>query len=195
VLKISLPERIRTGNGVPFATNTLGRLSALSTWWVRLGILPELIEPGEPQQNGRHKRMHKTLKSEATGPSAGNLPAQQRKFNRFRDECNHMRLHGALDQQTPATQYEPSSRAMPAKHRPLEYPDCFEVRYISANGGIRWNSDWGNVSIVCAGEYVGLKKTDDGLWNIYFGPLTLGRLQKRHMRIEDECGRLKHHKV
>lgn len=97
-----LPQRIRTDNGVPFATNTLARLSALSAWWVRLGVLPELIEPGKPQQNGRHERMHRTLKAEATRPPAGNLAAQQRKFNRFRAEYNEERPHEALDQQTPA---------------------------------------------------------------------------------------------
>ena len=79
-----LPQRIRTDNGVPFATNTLARLSQLSAWWVRLGILPELIEPGKPQQNGRHERMHRTLKAETTRPPAGTCRAQQRKFNRFR---------------------------------------------------------------------------------------------------------------
>ena len=190
-----LPQRIRTDNGVPFATNTLARLSTLSAWWVRLGILPELIEPGKPQQNGRHERMHKTLKAEATRPPAGNLPAQQRKFNRFRTEFNEERPHEALDQQTPASVYRPSSREMPTKLPPLEYPDRFEVRYVSANGGIRWNCDWVNVSIVCAGEYVGLEEIDDGLWNVYFGPLKLGRLHERHMRIEDEYGRLKRHKA
>jgi hypothetical protein len=80
---------------------------------------------------------------------------------------------------------------MPSKPPPLEYPARFEVRYVSANGGIRWNRDWVNVSIVCAGEYVGLEKIDDGIWNVYFGPLKLGRLHERHMRIEDEYGRLK----
>ncbi len=189
-----LPTRIRTDNGVPFATNTLARLSALSAWWVRLGVRPELIEPGKPQQNGRHERMHKTLKAEATRPAAGNLAAQQRKFNRFRAEYNKDRPHEALDQQTPASVYVPSSRAMPTKLPPLEYPDRFELRYVSANGGIRWNSDWVNVSIVCAGEYVGLEEIDDGLWNVYFGSLKLGRLHERHMRIEDEYGRLNRHK-
>jgi len=190
-----LPKRIRTDNGVPFATNTLARLSALSAWWVRLGVLPELIEPGKPQQNGRHERMHKTLKAEATRPPAGSLAAQQRKFNRFRTDYNEERPHEALDQQTPASVYEPSPREMPTKLPPLEYPDRFEVRYVSANGGIRWNSDWVNVSTVCAGEYVGLEEIDDGIWNVYFGPLKLGRLHERHMRIEDEYGRLKRLKV
>ena len=190
-----LPQRIRTDNGVPFATNTLARLSSLSAWWVRLGVLPELIEPGKPQQNGRHERMHRTLKAETTRPAAGSLAAQQRKFNAFREEFNNERPHEALDMQTPACLYQPSAREMPNKIPPLEYPDRFEVRYVSANGGIRWNRDWINVSIVCVGEYVGLEEIDDGIWNVYFGPLKLGRLNERHMRIEDEYGRLKRNNV
>jgi len=186
-----LPQRIRTDNGVPFATNTLARLSSLSAWWVRLGVLPELIEPGKPQQNGRHERMHRTLKAETTRPAAGSLAAQQRKFNAFREEFNNERPHEALDMQTPACLYQPSVREMPNKIPPLEYPDRFEVRYVSANGGIRWNRGWINVSIVCVGEYVGLEEIDDGIWNVYFGPLKLGRLNERHMRIEDQYGRLK----
>ena len=186
-----LPQRIRTDNGVPFATNTLARLSSLSAWWVRLGILPELIEPGKPQQNGRHERMHRTLKAETTRPAAGSLAAQQRKFNTFREEFNNERPHEALDMQTPACLYRPSPREMPEKLPPFEYPDRFELRYVSANGGIRWGRDWVNVSTVCIGEYVGLEEIDDGIWNVYFGPLKLGRLNERHMRIEDQYGRLK----
>ena len=91
-----LPTRIRTDNGVPFATTTLARLSKLSAWWVRLGIVPELIEPGRPQQNGRHERMHRTLKAKTTRPAAGSLAAQQRRFNTFREEFNHERPHEAL---------------------------------------------------------------------------------------------------
>jgi len=190
-----LPQRIRTDNGVPFATNTLARLSSLSAWWVRLGVLPELIEPGCPQQNGRHERMHRTLKAETTRPAGGSLSSQQRKFNHFLTEYNEQRPHEALDQQTPASLYRTSPRAMPNKLPPLEYPDRFELRYVSANGGIRWDSDWVNVSIVCAGEYVGLEEIDEGIWNVYFGPLKLGRLLERHMRIEDAYGRLKRHTV
>jgi len=187
-----LPQRIRTDNGVPFATNTLARLSSLSAWWVRLGILPELIEPGKPQQNGRHERMHRTLKAETTRPAAGSLAAQQRKFNAFQEEFNNERPHEALDMQTPACLYRPSPREMPEKIPPFEYPDRFELRYVSANGGIRWkNHTWVNVSTVCIGEYVGLEEIDDGIWNVYFGPLKLGRLNERHMRIEDQYGRLK----
>ena len=189
-----LPKRIRSDNGVPFATNTLARLSTLSAWWVRLGIPPELIEPGRPAQNGRHERMHRTLKAETTRPAAGSLAAQQRKFNVFREEFNHERPPEALDQETPASCYTPSPRPMPDRLPPLEYPDRFEVRYVSANGGIRWNSRWVNVSIVCVGEYVGLEEIDDGIWNVYFGPLKLGRLHERRMRIEDAYGRLYRHR-
>jgi putative transposase len=189
--EFGLPKRIRTDNGVPFATNTLARLSRLSAWWVRLGILPEFIEPGKPQQNGRQERMHRTLKAETTRPPAATRRAQQRKFDRFRQEFNFERPHEALDLQTPASRYEASPREMPTKLPPLEYPDRFEVRYVSANGGIRWNHQWINVSTTCAGEYVGLEEIDDGIWNVYFGPLKLGRLLERQMRIEDAYGRLK----
>lgn len=186
-----LPKRIRTDNGVPFATNTLGRRSQLSAWWVRLGILPAFIEPGKPQQNGRHERLHRTLKAETTRPPARTRRAQQRKFDCFREEFNCQRPHEALDMHTPAACYAPSPRKMPDKPPPLEYPDRFEVRYVSANGGIRWSHRWVNVSHVCVGEYVGLEEIDDGVWNVYFGPLKLGRLLERHLRIEDTYGRLK----
>jgi putative transposase len=189
--EFGLPQRIRTDNGVPFATNTLGRLSQLSAWWVRLGILPEFIEPGKPHQNGRHERMHRTLKAETTRPPGATLRAQQQQFNHFRDEFNHERPHEALDMHTPAAYYAPSPRKMPHKLPPLEYPDRFEVRYVSANGGIRWNHQWVNVSHTCVGDYVGLEEIDDGVWNVYFGPLKLGRFLERHMRIEDAYGRLK----
>jgi putative transposase len=188
-----LPQRIRTDNGVPFATNTLARLSTLSAWWIRLGVMPELIEPGKPQQNGRHERMHRTLKAEATRPPAHSLRAQQRKFDRFRHEFNHERPHEALEMRTPASVYVPSARSMPDRLPALEYPDRYEVRLVSENGGIRWHSDWVNVSITCAGEYVGLEEIEDGIWNVYFGKLKLGRLLERHMRIEDAYGRLLRH--
>ena len=172
--EFGLPERIRTDNGVPFATVSLARLSTLSAWFVRLGIMPELIEPGKPQQNGRHERMHRTLKArtlkaEATRPPAANCRAQQRTFNRFRAEFNHERPHEALALETPAALYKSSPRPFPAKLPPLEYPAHFETRYVSRNGGIRWNCAWVNVSITCAGEYVGLEEVDNGIWDVYLG--------------------------
>jgi putative transposase len=189
-----LPRYIRTDNGVPFATNTLARLSRLSAWWVRLGVLPQLIEPGCPQQNGRHERMHRTLKAETIRPSAASMRSQQQRFDRFRLEFNNERPHEALEMRTPASVYEPSPRSLPARLAPLEYPDRFEVRYVSANGGIRWNNAWVNLSTVCIGEHVGLEEVDDGVWNVYFGALKLGRLLERTMRIEDAYGRLLRHR-
>jgi putative transposase len=189
-----LPKRIRTDHGVPLATNTLGRLSHLSAWWVRLGIFPERIEPGTPQQNGRHERMHRTLKAETTRPPARTRRAQQRQFARFRAEFNGQRPHEALDMQPPASCDDPSPRQMPNSLPPLAYPDRFEVRDVSANGGMRWHHQGVNVSHTCMGEYVGREEIDDGIWHVYFGPLTLGRLLARHMRIADVYGRLQRHR-
>jgi putative transposase len=189
-----LPKFIRTDNGVPFATNSLARLSTLSAWWIQLGILPDLIEPGKPQQNGRHERMHRTLKAETTRPAASSFAAQQRKFNQFLTEFNHERPHEALHMATPASRYVPSPRPMPKRIPSFVYPERFEVRYVSANGGIRWNHRWVNVSSTCIGQDVGLEEVDHGVWDLYFGPLKLGRLHERTMRIEDAFGRLHRHK-
>lgn len=135
-----LPWIIRTDKGVPFASTALGRLSRLSVWWIRLGVQPELIEPSSPSQNSRHERMHKTLKAEATRPPPGTLAAQQIRFNRFRREYNEERPHEALGQETPASLYVPSPRPFPNKLPPVEYPAHYELRYVSENGGIRWNN-------------------------------------------------------
>lgn len=184
-----LPDIIRTDNGVPFATTALGRLSTLSVWWIRLGIRPELIEPASPQQNGRHERMHRTLKAEATRPPSANLQAQQVRFNRFRSEYNDERPHEALDQETPTSVYRPSTRPLPRQLAPLDYPGHFEVRLVSRNSGIRWKKRWVCVTHTLAGEYVGLEEVGDGLWDVYFGPLKLGRMDERILRIEDHKGR------
>ena len=184
-----MPGIIRTDNGVPFATTALGRLSTLSVWWIRLGILPELIAPASPQQNGRHERMHRTLKAEATRPPSGTLRAQQGRFNRFRQEYNYDRPHEALDQETPAAHYLPSPRDLPRRLPPLEYPGHFEVRLVSRNSGIRWKKRWVCVTHTLAGEYVGLEEVGDGLWDVYFGPLKLGRMDERRQQIEDHKGR------
>lgn len=188
-----LPRSIKTDNGVPFSAPTLGRLSQLSVWWLKLGVMPVLTQPGKPQQNGRHERMHKTLKDETLKPPAGNSRAQQRKFNVFRREFNEVRPHEALDMNTPSQLHTVSPRQMPDKLAPVEYPDRFEVRYVSANGGIRWRKQWVNVTSALNGEYVGLEAIDDGLWDVYFSFKKIGRLYERHMRIEDHMGQFRRH--
>lgn len=186
-----LPRRIKTDNGVPFAAASLGRLSQLSVWWLKLGILPELSEPGKPQQNGRHERMHRTLKAEATQPPGSGPKEQQQKFDAFRREYNEVRPHEALEMSTPQQCYQDSPRPMPTRLHSMIYPDRFEVRYVSANGGIRWRKQWVNVSSALVGENVGFEAIDDGQWDVYFGVMKLGRLYERHMRIEDHTGRLR----
>ena len=184
-----LPQVIRTDNGVPFATTALGRLSSLSVWWIRLGIFPELIEPAHPEQNGSHERMHRTLKRETAHPPKGSLAAQQVCFNRFRTEYNEQRPHEALGLETPSSRYRPSSRVLPKTLPAMEYPAHHEVRYVSANGGIRWKCAWVGVTHTLAGEFVGLEEVGDGLWDVYFGPVLLGRMDERMLRIEDHRGR------
>jgi len=189
-----LPNRIRSDNGTPFASTAIARLSQLSVWWIRLGIYPELIEPGKPQQNGSHERMHKTLKAEATRPPAGNLKAQQRKFNTFREEFNTVRPHESLNQETPASMYTRSKRKMPKRLPEVEYPNHFEIRYVSANGCIRWNSAWVRLSSALKDQYIGLESVDDGIWNVYFSKLRLRFFHERSNRIEDSQGRFRRKK-
>jgi transposase InsO family protein len=184
-----LPERIRTDNGVPFASNALRRLSRLAVWWIRLGITPELIEPASPYQNGRHERMHKTLKAETTRPPCASRAAQQRRFAQFRHEFNHERPHEALNQDTPASCYQPSPRPFPTRLPPLEYPEHFEVRRVSHNGGIRWNGHWVNVSHVLAEQLIAFEEIDNGIWTVYFGTLDLGRFHERTHSIKDALGK------
>jgi len=189
-----LPTIIRTDNGVPFATCAAGRLSKLSVWWIRLGIYPELIEPAHPEQNGRHERFHRTLKAETTRPAAGSRAAQQRRFNQFRDHYNQERPHEALQQRPPATCYRSSARPYPRELPPLEYPKHFEVRYVSRNGGIRWRHRWVNISHVLDQQHVGFEEIADGEWDVYFGPVWLGRFHERTSRV-DFLGPQHHRKV
>jgi putative transposase len=183
--EFGLPERIRSDNGVPFAGPTaLARLSRLSVWWIRLGIVPELIEPGCPAQNGRHERMHRTLKRGTARPPAGNRAAQQRRFVAFRREYNDERPHAALGAVPPALVYVPSERVLPARVAPVTYPGHFDVRHVVSNGCIKWRNRWVSVSAVLVHEDVGLEELDDGLWGVYFGPVRLGTLDERRGRIQ-----------
>jgi hypothetical protein len=184
-----LPKIIRTDNGAPFATTAIGRLSRLSVWWIRLGIFPELIEPGHPEQNPRHERMHKTLKQETTKPPAEDHRSQQKRFDSFCNIYNNERPHESLGQQTPASFYRPSERVFPGRIPKIEYPGHYELRRVSRNGGIRWHSQWVCVTHVLAEEYVGFEEIDDGLWEVFYGPVRLGRFNERTSKIEDDRGR------
>ena len=179
-----LPARIRTDNGEPFAAASLGRLSRLSVWWIRLGIRPELIAPASPQQNGAHARLHRTLKAETTRPPAPHLCAQQQRFNAFRRRYNRERPHEALGQRPPARLYTPSERPLPRALEPISYPGHYEVRHVSRPGVMSWRGRNLVVSTVLIGEVIGLEPIDDGEWDLHFGPIRLGRLDERTRRIQ-----------
>ena len=185
-----LPKRIRTDNGVPFASNAIGRISSLSVWWIRLGIYPELIEPGQPQQNGKHERMHRTLKKEATIPSEKNLKTQQERFNKFKKEYNTLRPHEALGMKTPSELYSKSKREMPKKLGQWEYPQHFRVRRVSRNGGIRWQNHRVPVTHTLIEEYIGFEEIDDGIYNVYYCDFLIGRLFEEIGRIKDVIERV-----
>jgi putative transposase len=170
-----LPDVIRSDNGVPFASPAaLGRLSKLSVWWIRLGIRPERIELGHPEQNGQHERMHRTLKAEATRPPSATLMQQQQRFDRFRREYNDERPHESLGQRPPTSCYTPSSRAFPSYLPALEYPAHFDVRRVMRNGMMAWRGQYVWLTKSLVNQDVGLEETDTDTWSISFGPLSLG---------------------
>jgi transposase InsO family protein len=187
--RYGLPERIRSDNGAPFASNAMGRLSTLSVWWIRLGIRPDLIEPAHPEQNGRHERMHKTLKAATARPPQRDLGAQQQAFDGFRRRYNTVRPHEGLADATPGSAYTASPRRYRSVPPSVVYPGHYERRLVSRNGGIRWNKTWVNVSHLLAELEIGLEEIDDGLWNVYFGPVWLGRFHEAVGCIVDQLNR------
>jgi transposase InsO family protein len=175
-----LPERIRTDNGAPFATRALAGLSRLAVWWMKLGIVPERIEAGHPEQNGRHERMHLTLQQETAQPAAENRRAQQRVMDRFRQEYNQVRPHEALQMETPAAVYHPSPRKFPARVPEPEYPDNMLVRRIGGQGQMQWKKHEVFVSDVLWGEAIGLLPIDDRQYVLYFAQVPLALFHTEH---------------
>ena len=172
-----LPQAIRTDNGAPFASTAVGGLSRLAVWWIKLGIVPERIEAGHPEQNGRHERMHRTLKLELR--PAEDWRGQQRELDRFRQEYNEVRPHEALRMQTPASVYEPSPRVYPRKLPEVEYPDTMLVRTIQSHGHFRWKKHDIFLSEVLWGERVGLLPFDDGCYTVYFAHMPVALFEER----------------
>ncbi len=175
-LEYGMPTAIRTDNGPPFATTTVGGLSKLSIWWLKLGIVHERIEPGKPAQNGRHERMHRTLKKETASPPKRTRRAQQRAFDAFRREYNHERPHEAIGQSTPNSLYLLSPREYPLIPPQIRYPDDMLVRSVKRQGDISWKARHVYLSDTLAGELVGLRQIDDRLYDIYFGTIRLAQL-------------------
>lgn len=171
--EFGLPLAIRTDNGSPFATRALAGLSQLSVWWIKLGIHVERIDAGKPQQNGRHERMHLTLKKETAQPPASNGRSQQRRFDAFREEFNSQRPHEALGMQTPGSMYWYSPRPYPSRPPQVEYPTGWLVRKVKYKGGIIWKRQEVFLTAVLAGEDVGLEPMNSRYWRAWFGAVPL----------------------
>lgn len=184
--RFGLPLAIRTDNGPPFASTGLLGLSRLSAYWLKLGIALERIDPGHPEQNGRHERMHRTLKQETTRPSAGTLLAQQERFDEWVSTFNEARPHESLNQEPPSTVYVASERRSDSV-KPLEYPLHDDVRRVSASGHIRVlrtpRRPATFLSTSLAGEPVGLRELADGRWLITFASVDLGWIDPQSFKL------------
>lgn len=178
-----LPDAIKTDNGQPFAGVGIGGLTQLSIWWLKLGIIPERIESGCPEQNGRHERMHRTLKEATALPPRENFKDQQRCFDLFIREYNHERSHQALDGKRPGEVYRKSLRSLPSKECEIYYPDYFEIRKVRTNGQIKWCGKRYFVSELLKSEPIGLELINEGKAIVYFSGLQLGIIDAREDKI------------
>jgi hypothetical protein len=160
----------------------------LAVWWIRLGIIPQRIQLGRPDQNGRHERMHRTLKAEACKPPQADHGAQQATFDEFREEYNQERPHEALGDRPPAEFYVPSARPYPATLPELEYPAHFELRRVKRDGRLKWKGAWYYLNEALHRQTVGLVPVNDDRWEIHFGPVVLGVL-------DDHLGEILRHHV
>jgi putative transposase len=177
--RFGLPEVLRVDNGPPFASRGVCGLSPLSAWWLQLGIRVEFLQPGHPEQNGVHERMHRTLKADTTRPPAATPQAQQARFDRWRREFNQARPHEALGMQRPAERYRRSARRYTDHPAPLAYPRHYEVRRVKRPGVLKWRNRLWYIGEALRGMPVGLVEVDEGRWAVYFGELLLGYLDAR----------------
>ena len=179
-----MPLAMRSDNGPPFASCALAGLSRLSVWWIKLGIRPQRIAAGHPEQNGRHERMHRTLKEAAASPPKADRRAQQQAFNEFRREYNEERPHQALAMQTPESMYRSSPRAFPGRVPEPEYDTTMKVRRVFKHGQFFFNQRDVFLTKVLYGERIGLLPIDDRYLRIYIAWYPMARLDTRTMRVE-----------
>ena len=182
-----LPKAIMTDNGPPFGARGIGGLSRLAVWLLRIGVLPIYIEPGKPQQNGKHERFHLTLGQETASPPKATRAAQQRAFMAFRREYNEERPHEALRLRTPASVFERSPRELPKRLLHHEYPAEFEPRMVHTDGSMHWKGESVFVGEALVGERIGLKPVSEGVRHVLLGPLAIGALHERTRLIVPLC--------
>jgi transposase InsO family protein len=191
--QVGLPDAIRSDNGPPFGSTGAGGLSSLSVWWLKLGIEPRYIPPASPQNNGRHERMHRTLKAETARPPAATIAEQQQRFDRFRRHYNQDRPHEALDQTPPAQHWKPSSRRLPSRLEDPWYDPDHEVRRVRYQGDIKWGGEHVFVGEALAGELVGIAELENGGHIVRFCDRDLGVISRelRFLRFAPPRARLR----
>jgi transposase InsO family protein len=183
--EFGIPRQMISDNGTPFCSAfSLGGLTQLSRWWIELGITPIRIQPGHPQQNGAHERMHRTLQDWIDQYPQPNLRAQQRSFNVFSREFNHVRPHQSLGQKPPATAVKPY-RPFSSRPKTLEYDSTMAVRLVSAKGFIQWKGQRIFASEVLSGANIGLLPIDETVWALYFGTVCIGYLDGLAQRVQN----------
>ena len=187
-----LPDVIRSDNGPPFATHGIAGLSKLSVWWLRLGIRPERITPGKPQENGVQERLHLTLKQETATPPRGTWRAQQRCMDRFREQYNEVRPHEALAQKVPASLYTPSLRTYPDRLPEPEYPRHMLVRRVQKKGEFYWRHGGVFLGEALAKQTIGLEPMDERYYRVYFITVPLGIFDSNTFKM---LSRRQHNKV
>lgn len=170
-----LPKILLSDNGVPFASNAIHGLSQLNVWWLKLGIVPLRIMPGRPDQNGRHERMHRTLKAHTARPPQKDRETQQKAFDEFRQEYNHVRPHEALEMETPASFYKVCERIYTRETPEVEYPGHFITRKVQTDGSILFQQKKVFLSRTLGGEHIGMEEVEDGIWSVSFSTMLLGR--------------------
>lgn len=178
-----MPGRLRSDNGPPFAGPSVGGLSRLAVWLIQLGILPERIKPGRPQQNGKHERMHRTLKDETASPPAATPAAQQARFDEFRKLYNEDRGHESLGMKRPADVYQLATRRYTGRRVALSYPSTMKVRRVQRRGEIYWDTEPVFLTELLWKEDVALDQISDHHWKVYYGPLSLAIVDTRSKRV------------
>jgi transposase InsO family protein len=179
-----LPQRIRTDNGAPFASRAIAGISRLSIFWMKLGIAPERIKPGHPEQNGRHERMHRTLKAETAKPPAADRRAQQKAFDRFRQQFNEERPHEALKLKTPASCYQSSPRLYPDRIPEPEYDSNMKPKRVYPDGSFFWKGTQIFISKCLSGECIGMEPIDDRYWGVHFATFPLARFDSHKLILQ-----------